>query len=218
MSPSYLRYTCRYCLRYHSHMRTEVAGNRGHVSLNHRHPCEVDSSSTSQAGWSVKTFAVFSLPAVLCPHLSEYCRRQYLRLLRRLFGGVWEPGFTVLKVTNFNMLHWKTNNCRCPNIMFNRLFSSKLLACYSKWFPCPRTNYSKNLKHPIIYSLICFVLRLSTKLVMASAPNISWISCSMGSQQGLNARNVHGKTSGSLTNDDGDGNGNGNENGKKRWG
>ena len=92
------------------------------------------------------------------------------------------------------MLHLKISNCRCPNIMINRLFSSKLLACYSKWCPCPRTNYSKNLKHPIIYSLICFVLILSTKLVMASAPNISWISSSMGSQQRLNARNVHGKT------------------------
>ena len=50
MSSSYLRYTCRYCLRYRSDMRTEVAGNRGHVSLNHRYPFEVDSSSTSQAG------------------------------------------------------------------------------------------------------------------------------------------------------------------------
>ena len=92
------------------------------------------------------------------------------------------------------MLHLKISNCRCPNIMINRLFSSKLLACYSKWCPCPRTNYSKNLKHPIIYSLICFVLILSTKLVMASAPNISWISSSMGSHQKLNARNVHSKT------------------------
>ena len=50
MSSSYLRYTCRYCLRYRSDMRTEVAGNRGHVSLNHRYPFEVDSSSTSHAG------------------------------------------------------------------------------------------------------------------------------------------------------------------------
>ena len=28
LSPSYLRYSCRYCLRHRSDMRTEVAGNR----------------------------------------------------------------------------------------------------------------------------------------------------------------------------------------------
>ena len=36
-------------LRHRSDMRTEVAGNGGHVSLYRRHACEVDSSSTSQA-------------------------------------------------------------------------------------------------------------------------------------------------------------------------
>ena len=49
MLPSYLRHSCWCCLRHRSDMRTEVAGNRGHVSLYRRHACEVDSSSTSQA-------------------------------------------------------------------------------------------------------------------------------------------------------------------------
>ena len=41
MLPSYLRHR--------SHMRNEVACNRGQGSLYRRHACEVDSSSTSQA-------------------------------------------------------------------------------------------------------------------------------------------------------------------------
>ena len=49
MPRSYLRHSCRCCLRHRSDMRTEVAGNRSHVSLYHRHACEVDSSLTSQA-------------------------------------------------------------------------------------------------------------------------------------------------------------------------
>ena len=43
MLPKYLRH----CLRPLSDMRTEVAGNRGHVSLYLRHACEVELESTS---------------------------------------------------------------------------------------------------------------------------------------------------------------------------
>ena len=42
MLPKYLRHSHRYCLRPLSDMRTEVAGNRGHVSLYLRHACEVE--------------------------------------------------------------------------------------------------------------------------------------------------------------------------------
>ena len=42
MPLSYLRHSCRCCLRHRSDMRTEVAGNRGHVSLYRRHNCEVE--------------------------------------------------------------------------------------------------------------------------------------------------------------------------------
>ena len=44
MPRSYLRHSCRCCLRHRSDMRTEVAGNRSHVSLYRQHACEVDSS------------------------------------------------------------------------------------------------------------------------------------------------------------------------------
>ena len=49
MPPSYLRYSCRYCPWHPSDMRSEIAGNRGHVSLYSRNACEVDSNSTSRA-------------------------------------------------------------------------------------------------------------------------------------------------------------------------
>ena len=54
MPPSYLRHSCRCCLRHRSDMRTEVAGNRGHVSLNRRHACEVE-----LAGMPVAKAAMF---------------------------------------------------------------------------------------------------------------------------------------------------------------
>ena len=47
MLPKYLRHNHRYCLRHRSDMRTEVTGNRGHVSLYLRHACEVELESTS---------------------------------------------------------------------------------------------------------------------------------------------------------------------------
>ena len=37
----------------------------------------------------------FMLPAALCPHTSDKYCRQYRRLCRRYFGGIWEPRFTV---------------------------------------------------------------------------------------------------------------------------
>ena len=46
---SYLRHSCWYLLQCRSDMRTEVAGNRGYVSLYRQHAYEVDSSSTLQA-------------------------------------------------------------------------------------------------------------------------------------------------------------------------
>ena len=54
MPPSYLRHSCRCCLRHRSDMRTEVAGNRGHVSLYRRHACEVE-----LAGMPVVKIAMF---------------------------------------------------------------------------------------------------------------------------------------------------------------
>ena len=61
MPPSYLRHG--------SDMRTEVAGNRGHVRLYCRNACEVDSSSTSHAS------------DVSC------CRRRYIPIFRWSITG-----------------------------------------------------------------------------------------------------------------------------------
>ena len=55
MPRSYLRHSCRCCLRHRSDMRTEVAGNRSHVSLYRQHACEVDSSSNLAGMPAVKT-------------------------------------------------------------------------------------------------------------------------------------------------------------------
>ena len=89
MLPSYLRHSCRYLLQCHSDMRTEVAGNRGYVSLYRWHACEVDSSSTLQAcrrlrpevflvaGGAMSTFVRVVLQALLAA-MSQVAR-QHMR-------------------------------------------------------------------------------------------------------------------------------------------
>ena len=72
MSPSYPRHSCRCCLRHRSDMRTEVAGNRGHVSLHRQHAC--DSSMPA-----LKTYDV------------SCCRRRYVLTCRRSIAGI-KPG------------------------------------------------------------------------------------------------------------------------------
>ena len=112
MPRSYLRHSCRCCLRHRSDMRTEVAGNRSHVSLYRQHACEVDSNSTSQACRQWRRLRCFLLPATLCPHMSEKYRRQYRRLCRRYFGGIWEAGLRRMREA------WKRkhNNVRSQSL------------------------------------------------------------------------------------------------------
>ena len=59
------------------YMRTEVASNRGHVSLYCRHAVEVDSSSTSQACSAGKYLRFFLLPGVLCLHIAGSTSRYF---------------------------------------------------------------------------------------------------------------------------------------------
>ena len=66
-------------LGHSSNMRTEVASNRGHVSLYCRHAVEVDSSSTSQACSGGKYLRFFLLPGGV---VSSYCR-QYQQVLQQ---------------------------------------------------------------------------------------------------------------------------------------
>ena len=84
MPPSYLRHG--------SDMRTEVAGNRGHVRLY----CLTWTCLPLQEclrSWLELNFArkrCFLLPAALYPHISVKYHRQYRRQCRRYFGGM-EP-------------------------------------------------------------------------------------------------------------------------------
>ena len=92
--PSYLRHSCRYLLQCCSDMRTEVAGNRGYVSLYRRHACEVDSSSTSKAcrrlrpevflvaGGAMSSFVRVVLQALLAAMLQVARRHMRTRLNR----------------------------------------------------------------------------------------------------------------------------------------
>ena len=64
-------------LGHSSNMRTEVASNRGHVSLYCRHAVEVDSSSTSQACSAGKYLRFFLLPGGLCLHIAGSTSRYF---------------------------------------------------------------------------------------------------------------------------------------------
>ena len=67
MLPSYLRLSYQYCLRYHSDMRTEVARNKGHLSLNRCHACEIDLVQLCRHACS-KDLRYFLLHVLICLH------------------------------------------------------------------------------------------------------------------------------------------------------
>ena len=69
MPPMHLRHDRRYCLGYCSEMRTEVAGNIGHPSLE---KCEVESSSASQVCWgkALRWLQVRVAHVLICPRSS----------------------------------------------------------------------------------------------------------------------------------------------------
>ena len=69
MPPMHLRHDRRYCLGYCSEMRTEVACNIGHPSLE---KCEVDSSSASQVCWgkALRWLQVRVAHVLICPRSS----------------------------------------------------------------------------------------------------------------------------------------------------
>ena len=92
MPPSFLRHSCRYCLRYCSDMRTEVAGNMGFVSLYRPHACEVDSSS--------------DVPAVKTCDVSCW-RRPYFLICRSYIAGSTDgyvAGTSAVSETRFQSL------------------------------------------------------------------------------------------------------------------
>ena len=93
MPPMYVR--CNRC--YHlGHFSDEwkhaPLATRAIAELYHRHACEVELESTSQAcrgqrlGWEM-----LPVTSVL---ISEKYPRQYQRPCRRCIGGIWEPGLT----------------------------------------------------------------------------------------------------------------------------
>lgn len=124
MLSSYLWQSCQFCLRHHSNMRTEVASDRGHVSLYHQHACKVDSRLTShvQALLAVKTCNVGSKDRNGGKDLQIIVNVGVVLQAVQAAGtlpALWEPNFEYKTSCRLplKLFYWKGNCSTDPLIM-----------------------------------------------------------------------------------------------------